>query len=173
MASGPLVVTCSPRDRDTDTPASSCSPPLQTQERIVVYSPSQPDGEQVVVCSSPHPKEQTIIFRPFQAQGVRTVALRQYQEQIERTVAHASFQTQEQSPPTSSEERQDHGSSVVTWRPHETVCSSSGIQTSPAAPVVQIISQSSTPEHQPPAVEIELDVDLLKTWPSHHRYYQQ
>ncbi|KAK7074193.1 hypothetical protein SK128_018690, partial [Halocaridina rubra] len=139
-----------------------------------MYSPSQPDGDQVVVCSPPQPKEQTIIFRPFQAQGVRTVALRQYQEEVERAATHtSSFQTEEPQTSASTSEAQPErsGSTIVTWRPHETInTSSSSIQTTLAAPIVQIISQPSSPEHQPSSVEIELDVDLLKTWPPHHSF---
>ncbi|KAG7164163.1 Zinc finger protein 740-like [Homarus americanus] len=138
-------------------------------DHIVVYSPAQ--GEHAAVCASPQPEEQTIIFRPFQAQGVRTVALKQYQNQGDHTMAHASFQIHEE--PATSGEPEDRSVPTTSWRSRDIPSSSSSIQIAPAAPVVQIISQTATPDHQPSTVEIELDVDLLKPWPPHDRYYQQ
>lgn len=138
----------------------------------MVYSPSQTQAEQATVSPSPHPEEQTIIFRPYQAQGVRTMALRQYQDQEDHNVNSASFQTQEETT-TSMVLTDNHDSPTTSWRAREAVCSSSGIQTTVSAPVVQIISQTTSPEHQPSTVEIELDVELLKPWASQDRYYQQ
>lgn len=164
-------MACSPLGpKDHTTSAGSDSP--QPHDRVMVYSPSQTQAEQATVSPSPHPEEQTIIFRPYQAQGVRTMALRQYQDQEDHNVNSASFQTQEETT-TSMVLTDNHDSPTTSWRAREAVCSSSGIQTTVSAPVVQIISQTTSPEHQPSTVEIELDVELLKPWASQDRYYQQ
>lgn len=164
-------MACSSQDIEDHPGALSCASP-QTHEHFVVYSPVR--AEQTAVCVSPQPKEQqTFIFRPFQTQGVRTMALKQYQDQDHPCPSQIHNETPTPtSPPQVAEER---GIVTTSWRPRDVVPSSSGVHvaTSPAAPpVVQIISQTAPADHQPTTVEIELDVDLLKAWPSQDKQYQ-
>lgn len=163
-------MACASQDVEDHPDALSCASP-QTHEHFVVYSPVR--VEQTAVCVSPQPKEQqTFIFRPFQTQGVRTMALK-YQDQEHPCPQIHNETTTGTSPPQVTEER---GVVTTSWRPRDVVPSSSGVHvaTSPPAapPVVQIISQAAPPDHQPTTVEIELDVDLLKAWPSQDKQYQ-
>lgn len=164
MAPEPLVMACSSQELEDHTTAIACTSP-QAREQVVICSPSQ--GEQTMVCVSPHSEEQTIIFRPFQTQGVRTVALKQVHDQ-DHAMAQPSFEAYDE---TTTREPEVSAIPTTSWRPRD--IDGSSIQTAVAAPVVQIISQTSTPDHQPSTVEIELDADMLKSWPPHDRYCQQ
>ncbi|KAK4328528.1 hypothetical protein Pmani_001005 [Petrolisthes manimaculis] len=151
------------------------SPHGQVQEHVVVYSPPRP--EQPVVCPSPQPEEHTIIFRPFQAQGVRTVALKQYQEQEYNPTQTLNDNNKSSSATSTSPVVEERSVVSSSWRSRDPTPATTIVHTTPQPPpqppVVQIISQATTPDHQPATVEIELDVDLLKQWPPHERHYQQ